>query len=99
MRFARLAFLSIGALLLTGVVAGAQRVAPPVSLTVFAASDLGPAFKDIVPRFEQETGVKVTLVVGFTGMPAQKILNGAPADVFFAANESFVTALTSEKLT
>lgn len=69
------------------------------SLTVFAASDLGPAFKQIVPQFERKTRTSVTLVLGSTGMLAQQIRNGAPADVFFAANESFVNALVDERLT
>lgn len=69
------------------------------ALTVFAASDLGPAFKQIVPQFERKTGTSVTLVLGSTGMLTQQIRNGAPADVFFAANESFVTQLAAEQLT
>lgn len=71
----------------------------PAALTVFAASDLGPAFKQIIPQFERQTGSSVTLVLGSTGMLAQQIRNGAPADVFFAANESFVKQLTAEQLT
>jgi molybdate transport system substrate-binding protein len=74
---------------------------PPQSppLTVFAASDLGPSFKQIVPTFEETTRTKVTLVLGSTGMLAQQIRNGAPADAFFAANESFVRDLSAESLT
>jgi molybdate transport system substrate-binding protein len=79
--------------------AAEQRGSTAPLLTVFAASDLGPAFKDIVPQFERKTGARVTLVLGSTGMLAQQIRNGAPADVFFAANESFVSALVAEKLT
>jgi molybdate transport system substrate-binding protein len=67
-------------------------------LTVFAASDLGPAFTQIVPRFESATGANVTLVLGSTGVLTQQIRNGAPADVFFAANERFVNDLASEWL-
>jgi molybdate transport system substrate-binding protein len=70
-----------------------------VPLMVFAASDLGPAFKQIVPQFERQTRSDVTLVLGSTGMLAQQIRNGAPADVFFAANESFIDELTKENLT
>lgn len=81
-----------------GVSAGAQ--APPsASLMVFAAADLGPAFAQIVPQFEQQTRTDVTLVLGSTGMLAQQIRNGAPADVFFAANESFIRDLAVENLT
>jgi molybdate transport system substrate-binding protein len=71
----------------------------PVPLVVFAASDLGPAFKQIVPQFEQRIRTSVTLVLGSTGMLAHQIRNGAPADVFFAANESFINELTAENLT
>ena len=63
---------------------------------VFAASDLGPPFKQIVPEFEWKTRIDVTLVLGSTGMLAQQIRNGAPADVFFAANESFIKELAAE---
>ena len=71
----------------------------PGAFTVFAASDLGPPFKQIVSQFEGATRVKVTLVLGSTGMLAQQIRNGAPADVFFAANESFIKDLAAESLT
>jgi molybdate transport system substrate-binding protein len=74
-------------------------VAPVAPLLVFAASDLGPAFAQIVPQFERETQTDVTLVLGSTGMLAQQIRNGAPADVFFAANESFIADLAAENLT
>jgi molybdate transport system substrate-binding protein len=73
--------------------------AQPVPILVFAASDLGPPFKLIVPEFERKTGIDVTLVLGSTGMLAQQIRNGAPADVFFAANETFVNGLAADNLT
>jgi molybdate transport system substrate-binding protein len=66
---------------------------------VFAASDLGPAFAQIVPQFERKTQTDVTVVLGSTGMLAQQIRHGAPADVFFAANDTFVKALAAEHLT
>ena len=78
---------------------GAAPLAGGPSITVFAASDLGPPFKQIVPAFERETATKVTVVLGSTGMLAQQIRNGAPADVFFAANEAFIAQLSSESLT
>ena len=68
-------------------------------VTVFAASDLGPPFKAIIPEFEKRTGTKVTLVLGSTGMLTQQIRNGAPADVFFAANADYIAQLETERLT
>jgi molybdate transport system substrate-binding protein len=98
MTFAWLWTLVFGLWTAHAVPGGAQQP-PPASLMVFAASDLGPAFSQIVPQFERKTRTDVTLVLGSTGMLAQQIRNGAPADVFFAANESFITDLARENLT
>lgn len=87
---APLALILLGAALGAGPSAGA-----PSSLTVFAASDLAFAFKEIVPRFEEASGARVTLVLGSTGNLARQIEHGAPADVFFAAAESVVERLTA----
>ena len=86
-------------LVLAAAAAGRAQTPSPGPLTVFAASDLGPAFKQIVPQFERNTRIAVTLVLGSTGTLTQQIRNGAPADVFFAANESFIQQLTAENLT
>lgn len=63
------------------------------TLVVYAASDLDAAFREIKPLFERATGARVTLVMGSTGNLAKQIEQGAPADVFFAANENFVDDL------
>jgi molybdate transport system substrate-binding protein len=88
-------------LVLGGTTAAAVRAQTPASapVMVFAASDLGPPLKQIVQAYERTTGGAVTLVFGSTGMLTQQIRNGAPADVFFAANESFINDLTAENLT
>jgi len=70
--------------------------AAPPTLTVFAAADLAFAFRELVPRFEQVAGVKVTLVLGSTGNLAKQVEHGAPADVFFAANQTFVDDLLAK---
>ncbi len=70
--------------------------ADPPSLTVFAAADLTFAFREIAPRFEKATGARVTLVFGSTGNFAHQIRQGGPADVFFAADQSFVDTLIAE---
>ncbi len=68
---------------------------PPV-LTVYGAADLTFAFREIAARFEKGTGTKVVLVLGSTGNLAKQIEHGAPADVFFAANASFVDDLQAK---
>jgi molybdate transport system substrate-binding protein len=73
--------------------AAAGQPATVPALVVYAASDLDMAFREIKPLFESATGARVTLVMGSTGNLAKQIGQGAPADVFFAANESFVDDL------
>ncbi len=86
--------LALLALVLAGALAGSAAAQPgPPTLTVYAAADLAFAFREIVPLFERSTGVKVTLVLGSTGNLAIQIEHGAPADVFFAADQSFVDGL------
>jgi molybdate transport system substrate-binding protein len=75
------------------VLAPAPATAQAPELTVFAASDLAFALRELAPKFEQARRVKVTLVFGSTGNLARQIDNGAPADVFFAANETFLDDL------
>jgi molybdate transport system substrate-binding protein len=77
------------------VAASAPAVARPATpaLTVYAAADLAFAFKEIVPLFEKATGGRVTLVLGSTGNLAKQIEHGAPADVFFAADQGFLDDL------
>jgi molybdate transport system substrate-binding protein len=65
---------------------------------VSAAADLTPAFEELGPLFEQETGIKVTFNFGSTGQLTQQIEQGAPVDVFAAANVSFVEALEQKNL-
>lgn len=76
-----------------------QSTAAPASnstdntLTVSAAADLALAFQEIGKRYEQETGIKVIFNFGSTGLLAQQIDQGAPVDLFAAANVSFVDDL------
>jgi molybdate transport system substrate-binding protein len=70
----------------------------PGELTDAAAADLQYAFTEIGALFEQETGTKVTFVFGSTGQLAQQIENGAPFDLFAAANITFVNDLAEKDL-
>lgn len=87
----RMILLALGLVLAAGPAALAQPGLPAV--TVYAAADLDMAFREIKPLFEKATGARVTLVMGSTGNLAKQIEHGAPADVFFAANESFIDDL------
>jgi molybdate transport system substrate-binding protein len=66
---------------------GARKGEP---LRVAAASDLALAFKDVGDAFEKKSGKHVDFSFGSTGLLAKQIAEGAPFDVFAAANISFV---------
>ncbi len=66
------------------------------ALTVYGAADLTGAFREIAALFEKGTGTKVVLVLGSTGNLAKQIEHGAPADIFFAANTTFVDDLQAK---
>ncbi len=68
-------------------------VAQPEPLLVAAAASLEGAFNEIGDAFEAETGQPVTFVFGASGNLATQIENGAPFDVFAAANVEFVERL------
>jgi len=59
-------------------------------LRVAAAADLSKAFIEIGSAYEKETGKKVTFTFGSTGMFAKQLIEGAPFDLFAAANVKFV---------
>lgn len=88
------AFCVATVVLFLAVTAVAQAVDLP-TLTVYAASDLAFALKEVAALFEKAAGAKVALVFGSTGNLAKQIEHGAPADVFFSANESFVDRLVA----
>jgi molybdate transport system substrate-binding protein len=87
----------LGAVAALACVAGPSPAdAQTPTLTIYAAADLAFAFEQLVPLFEKSMAVKVTPVLGSTGNLAKQIENGAPADLFFAANESFVDELIAK---
>jgi molybdate transport system substrate-binding protein len=67
-------------------------------LTVAAASDLTQAFEEIGREFEASNKTKVVFVFGSTGMLTRQIENGAPMDLFAAANVDYVNQLEQKGL-
>jgi len=70
----------------------------PPELTVGAAADLTNAFEELGRQFESSHKVKVVFVFGSTGLLTQQIENGAPIDVFAAANVAYVDQLEQKGL-
>ncbi len=90
--------LCIGAVV--GLMAGcAPESAPPAaSLTVAAAADLTPAFTELGALFSAQTGIEVAFNFGSTGQLTQQIEQGAPVDVFAAANQQYIDDLDAQGL-
>jgi len=70
----------------------------PVTLLVSAAADLTFALQELGPHFERHTGIKVIFNFGATGQLAQQIEQGAPVDLFAAANEAYIDRLAEQGL-
>ncbi len=67
-------------------------------IRVSAASNFTNAIKSIAQRFERNTGHKVILSFGSTGKHYAQIKNGAPFDIFFAADKRRPQLLEKEGL-
>ncbi len=63
-------------------------------LTVFAASSLTDVLTDIARAYEAETGQGIDVSFAASSAMREQILDGAPADVFVAANPAIVAELT-----
>ncbi len=81
-----------------GVACRGVRAPERAELTVAAAADLTPAFEEIGREFESTHKTKVTFVFGSTGLLTRQIENGAPFDVFAAANVSYIDQLEQKGL-
>jgi molybdate transport system substrate-binding protein len=82
-------------LLACGCRSHAPREGQPGSeeLIVAAASNLTDAFAEIGPRFTSKTGIRVVFSFGATADLARQIENGAPFDVFTAADTEHIEQL------
>lgn len=89
------AIFALGLGALVGPAPGRAQV-PPV---IAAASDLRFAVEDIADSFRARTGQTVRLAFGSTGNFARQIREGAPYEMFMAADESFVLDLARDGFT
>ncbi|HYQ42653.1 MAG TPA: molybdate ABC transporter substrate-binding protein, partial [Polyangiaceae bacterium] len=66
--------------------------AHPEPLRVAAAADLAHAFAELAPAFSAQTSppTDLKLTLGATGLLARQLTQGAPFDLFLAANVSYV---------
>lgn len=67
-------------------------------INIAAAANLTDAFNELGQKFTERTGMRVVYNFGATADLAKQIENGAPFDVFAAADVSHVEKLQSENL-
>ncbi|MBI4750863.1 MAG: molybdate ABC transporter substrate-binding protein [Acidobacteria bacterium] len=67
-------------------------------LQIAAAADLNPALQEIATLFQQKTGQSVKINFGSTGLLTRQIEQGAPIDLFFAADQSYTDQLRNQGL-
>src|SRR4051812_17205826 len=85
------------AALLSGCGPSGTNPEPVEPLRVAAASDLQAVMPKLIERFKAANGVEVVATFGASGHLSQQIRQGAPFDVFLAANRKFVTDLVEAK--
>jgi len=67
-------------------------------LRVFAAASLSDALKEIASRYEKVSGDRISLNLGASSTLARQIEEGAPADLFFSADETKMDNLEAKGL-
>lgn len=68
------------------IVIPAVSSAQPATVRLHAAGSLREAFTQIAQRFEQDTGVRVTLTFGASGLLRERLSGGEASEVFASAN-------------
>lgn len=86
------------ALLLCVYLCAGAFAAKGAEILVFAAASLTDALKEIAAGYEKESGDKAIFNFGASSVLARQIQEGAPADVFFSADEEKMDGLEKEGL-
>jgi molybdate transport system substrate-binding protein len=68
------------------------------TISLFAAASLSDSLKEIGADYEKQTGDKILFNLGASSTLARQIQEGAPADVFFSADEAKMDALEQRGL-
>lgn len=86
----------MGLLFAIALLASAQGTRPQI--TIAAAANLTEVAQELGARFEAQTGIHVVFSFGSTAQLTQQIENGAPFDVFLAADAEHVQELDRKGL-
>jgi molybdate transport system substrate-binding protein len=86
--------LALVALTLTMSVSGLRAV----EIKVFGAASLTDVLKELAPAYEKKSGDTLVFSMGASSAVARQIQEGAPADVFFSADEAKMDTLAKDGL-
>ena len=92
--YLRLFLLTFFTLILSSI--NSTQAAQPLRIAV--SSNFAPVLKQLLPEFNQQTGVATQIISGVTGGLYQQIKYGAPYDVFLAADSLRPQKLAQENL-
>src|SRR5437667_3394563 len=67
-------------------------------VTLFAAASLTDSLKEIAGTYEKQSGDKIIFNLGASSLLARQIEEGAPADIFFSADEAKMDGLEKKGL-
>jgi molybdate transport system substrate-binding protein len=81
-----------------GVLIMAVSSSPAANLTVFAAASLTDSLKEIGADYQKQSGQKVDFNFEASSVLARQIEEGAPADIFFSADETQMDRLAEKSL-
>jgi len=85
-------------ILTAAILALAATAGQAATVTVFAAASLTDALKQIATDYEKSSGDKIVFNFAASGTLSRQIEAGAPADIFFAADETKADALEKKGL-
>ena len=85
-------------ILLLGVALITDASSRAAEVTVFAAASLTDSLKEIAANYEKTSGDKIIFNFGASSTLARQIEDGAPADIFFSADEAQMDRLAKKDL-
>src|SRR5258706_689106 len=85
-------------IILATVVLLAATLVHGIEINVFAAASLADSLKEIAAVFEKQSGDGIVFSFGASSTLARQIEEGAPADIFFSADEAKMDALEKKGL-
>ncbi len=85
-------------IILAAVVLLATTLVHAAEVTVFAAASLTDSLKEIATTYEKQSDAKIVFNFGASSTLARQIEEGAPADIFFSADEAKMDGLEQKGL-